>query len=143
MEYADAGKEPPDPQRPGAMLRPGAVTWSADGTTGLPWFAGLAAEDAERGMTFATFLPTMFMVAHVDYVRTVRVLPLGPQQTRLIVDWYVHRDVLGHPALDVERLTAFASQVVSEDARHERGVLLEVEDYVYEFEQWVRRRLGR
>jgi len=154
MEYTDAGRQP-DPQRPHAMLRPGAVTWSTDGGTPLPWFEGLGAADAERGMTFATWQPTMFLVAHVDYVRTVRVMPLGPEQTGLTVDWYVHRDVLGHPELDVNRLIAFGSQVVSEDARvcelnqqgircgrHERGVLLEVEDYVYEFEQWVRRRLG-
>jgi Rieske 2Fe-2S family protein len=154
MEYADAGRQA-DPQRPHAMLRPGAVTWSTDGGTPLPWFEGLGAADAERGMTFATWQPTLFLVAHVDYVRTVRVMPLGPEQTGLTVDWYVHRDVLGHPGLDVNRLIAFGSQVVSEDARvcelnqqgircgrHERGVLLEVEDYVYEFEQWVRRRLG-
>lgn len=156
MEYADAGQEPYDPQRPRAMLRPGAVTWSSDGSTDLPWFEGLGAADAERGMTFVTLPPTMFLVAHVDYVRSVRVLPLGPEQTELTVDWYVHRDVLGHPALDIERLTAFGSQVVSEDARvcelnqqgircsrHARGVLLEVEDYVHEFEQWVRQRLGQ
>jgi Rieske 2Fe-2S family protein len=154
MEYADAGQEP-DPQRPHAMLRPGAVTWSTDGSTDLPWFKGLGQADSERGMTFATCQPTMFLVAHIDYVRTVRVLPLGPEQTGLTVDWYVHRDVLGHPALNIDRLIAFGSQVVSEDARvcelnqqglrcgrHERGVLLEVEDYVSEFEQWVLRRLG-
>lgn len=153
MEYADAGQEP-DPQRPHAMLRPGAVTWSTDGATELPWFPGLGEADAERGMTFATWQPTLFLVAHVDYVRTVRVMPLGPELTELTVDWYVHRDVVDHPALDVERLIAFGSQVVSEDARvcelnqqgircsrHERGVLLEVEDYVHNFEQWVRRRL--
>jgi Rieske 2Fe-2S family protein len=153
MEYADAGHEP-DPQRPHAMLRPGAVTWSTDGETPLPWFEGLGAADAERGMTFATWQPTLFLVAHVDYVRTVRVLPLGPEQTELTVDWYVHRDVVKHPALDVNRLVAFGSQVVTEDARvcelnqqgircrrHERGILLEVEDYVHDFEQWVRRRL--
>ena len=154
MEYAEAGLQP-DPARPDAMLRPGAVTWSTDGTTGLPWFEGLGAADAERGMTFATLLPTMFLVAHVDYVRTVRVTPLGPEQTGLTVDWHVHRDVVGHPALDVDQLTAFASQVVGEDARvcelnqqgircsrHQGGVLLEVEDYVHQFEQWVRRRLS-
>jgi Rieske 2Fe-2S family protein len=154
MGYADAGQEP-DPQRPHAMLRPGAVTWSADGSTDLPWFDGLGKEDAERGMTFATWAPTMFLVAHVDYVRTVRVMPLGPEHTGLIVDWYVHRDLLDHPALDVEQLVAFGSQVVTEDARvcelnqqgircsrHQHGVLLEVEDYVHGFEQWVRQRLG-
>ena len=154
MDYADAGLEP-DPLRPGAMLRPGAVTWSKDGETDLPWFDGLGPEDAERGMTFATFLPTMFLVAHVDYVRTVRVAPLGPEQTELTVDWHVHRQALDHPALKVENLIAFGSQVVVEDARvcelnqrgircsrHERGVLLEVETGVREFEQWLQRQLG-
>ena len=154
MDYGDAGLEP-DPRRPHAMLRPGAVTWSTDGGTDLPWFDGLGEADAERGMTFASWAPTMFLVAHVDYVRTVRVMPLGPEQTRLIVDWYVHRDLAADPALDVERLVAFGSQVVAEDARvcelnqqgmrcgrHERGVLLEVENYVHDFEQWVRQRLS-
>ncbi|MCJ7815818.1 MAG: aromatic ring-hydroxylating dioxygenase subunit alpha [Xanthomonadales bacterium] len=153
MDYRDAGLEP-DPEHPHAMLKPGAVTWSADGTTGLPWFKGLGEKERETGMTFATFLPTLFLVAHVDYVRTVRVLPLGPEETELTVDWYLHRDVVDHPELDVDRLAAFASQVVSEDARacelnqqgircgrHERGVLLERENYVFEFEQWVRERL--
>ena len=153
MEYADAGLQP-DPARPTAMLRPGAVTWSSDGSATLPWFEGLGPADAERGMTFATWPPTMFVVAHVDYVRSVRVLPLGPEETELTVDWYVHRDLLDHPALNVGQLTAFASQVVAEDARacelnqaglrcgrHERGVLLEVEDCVYDFEQWVREKL--
>jgi len=153
MEYAAAGVEP-DPARPSAMLRPGAVTWSSDGSAALPWFEGLGPADAERGMTFATLPPTMFLVAHVDYVRSVRVLPLGPEETELTVDWYVHRDLLDHPALDVGELTAFASQVVNEDARacelnqaglrcgrHAGGVLLEVEDYVYGFEQCVRERL--
>jgi Rieske 2Fe-2S family protein len=153
MAYADAGLEV-DPARPGAMLRPGAVTWSSDGGTDLPWFAGLGPADAERGMTFVTLPPTLFLVAHVDYLRTVRVLPLGAEETELTVDWYVHRDVVGHPALDVGQLTAFASQVVSEDARacelnqagircgrHRGGVLLQVEDYVHEFEQWIRKRV--
>ena len=67
----------------------------------------------------------------------------------------MHRDRVGHPALDVDRLASFARQVVAEDARvcelnqqglhcarHERGVLLEVEDYVYAFEQWLRERLA-
>ncbi len=154
MSYEDAGLEP-DPDRPGAMLRDGAVTWSDDGATDLPWFPGLGDKDTSVGMTFATFPPTMFLVAHVDYVRTVRVLPIGPEETELTVDWFLHRDVAGLPGLDIARLTSFASQVVREDAhacelnqagirssRHERGVLLKLEDSVFEFEQWVRRHLG-
>lgn len=155
MEYADAGLAPADLKRPSAMLREGAETWSDDGAAQLPPFEGLGADDRARGMTFSTFLPTMFIVAHVDYVRTVGVRPLGPEQTELTVEWYVHRDRVGHPALDVDRLASFARQVVAEDARvcelnqqglrcarHERGVLLEVEDYVYAFEQWLRERLA-
>lgn len=154
MGYGDAGLDP-DPERPLAMLKPGAVTWSADGTTDLPWFEGLGEKEKEAGMTFATFPPTMFLVAHVDYVRTVRVLPVGPEETELTVDWYLHRDVAILPELDIGKLTSFASQVVSEDARacalnqqgircsrHERGVLLRQEDSVFEFEQWVRQCLG-
>jgi Rieske 2Fe-2S family protein len=66
----------------------------------------------------------------------------------------VHRDLLDHPQLDVARLTAFGSQVVREDARvcelnqagirsnrHDCGVLLHLENHVYEFEQWVREKL--
>jgi Rieske 2Fe-2S family protein len=97
----------------------------------------------------------MFLVAHVDHVRSVRVLPLGPERTELTVDWYLHRDAVQHPALDIEALTGFASRVVAEDRRvcefnqaglrserHRAGVLLELEDYVYEFEQWVGERLA-
>ncbi len=154
MDYQDAGLEQ-DPQRPHAMLRPGAVTWSQDGFTDLPWFKGLGEKELEAGMTFATFRPTMFLVAHVDYVRTVRVMAVGPEETELTVDWYLHRDTGPLPAAEIDRLAAFAGQVVSEDAhacelnqqgircsRHEQGVLLEPEDCVFEFEQWVRERLG-
>jgi Rieske 2Fe-2S family protein len=152
--YADAGVQP-DPERPAAMLRPGAATWSADGNALLPPFKGLGDADAQRGMTFADFMPSMFLVAHVDYVRSVGLLAIGPEETELTVDWYVHGDLLEHPDLDVPRLIAFGSQVVAEDARvcelnqqglrcerHQRGVLLRLEDHVYEFEQWVRERMG-
>ena len=140
---------------PPAMLRSGAVTWSADGATRLPWFDGLDAAEQLRGMTFADFVPTLFLVAHVDYVRSVRVFPLGPEATELTVEWFVHRGVLGHPDLDVPALVAFGDNLVQEDARvcelnqqglrcsrHEHGVLLELEHQVLEFDQWVRQALS-
>jgi Rieske 2Fe-2S family protein len=71
------------------------------------------------------------------------------------VDWTDHRDDVKHPQLDVAHLTNFGSQVVREDARvcelnqqgilcgrHEHGVLLQRENHVFEFQQWVRRWLG-
>ena len=67
-----------------------------------------------------------------------------------------HRDHADLPDDQVEDLVAFARQVVSEDARvcelnqqglrcsrHQGGVLLGLEDSVFEFEQWVRERLSR
>lgn len=136
-------------------LRAGALTWSVDGASNLPDIAGLGPEQLAAGMTFADFLPGMFVIAHRDYVRSVRVWPLGPERTRLTVDWLLPADTLaGQP--DLERLVAFARQVVAEDARaceinqaglrsraHRHGMLLPCEDGVAEFDDWVRAQLPR
>jgi len=134
-------------------LRPGAVTWSPDGNTPLPHFETLSESDRRAGMTFSTFLPTMFVVGHVDYVRSVRLWPLDAERTRLTVDWMLLPEVLAAQP-DLGRLTAFARQVVSEDARvcelnqqglhcnkHERGVLMPLEYDVLSFHQWLKNRL--
>ena len=135
-------------------LRSGAITWSIDGQTTLPNFPSLGPAEQAAGMTFADFLPGMFMIAHVDHVRTVRVWPLGPERTRLTVDWLLAPEALAAPGLDLGRLVAFAGQVVREDARiceinqaglrsraHAHGVLLPFEDDVAAFDDWVRARL--
>lgn len=158
--YGEARNDPNDlpeghPLRhSGNPLREGAETWSIDGQTPLPFFESLGPEEREAGMTFSTLVPTMFVVGHVDYVRSVRVWPLGPERTRLTVDWMLLPEVLG-AGVDIERLTAFARQVVTEDAgvcelnqqglhsrRHEHGVLLPLEYDVLDFQNWVRKRLG-
>ena len=136
-------------------LREGAVTWSEDGQTPLPWFEGLDEARQAAGMTFATLLPTMFVVAHVDYVRSVRVLPLAPEQTLLTVDWYLAPEVLAEGEVDIERLTAMGRQVVMEDAAvceinqrglrnhpHRAGILLPQEHDVRWFQDWVRKHRG-
>jgi Rieske 2Fe-2S family protein len=138
-----------------SMLRPGAVTWSMDGTSTLPWFAGLSAEQQAVGMTFATCLPSVFIVAHVDYVRSVQLLPLGPERTRLTIDWMLLPQTLASGKVDIEALTAFGRQVVLEDARvcalnqsglhsrrHDHGVLAPQEYDVLAFDNWVLARLG-
>jgi Rieske 2Fe-2S family protein len=140
----------------GPTLRPGAITWSADGATPLPHFPGLGEAERAAGMTFADFMPGMFLIAHVDYVRSVRVWPLGPERTALSVDWYLDPQVLATGEVDIERLVGFARQVVSEDARvcelnqgglrsrsHQHGLLLPIEANVIAFDDWVRRQLDR
>ncbi len=140
---------------PGSRLRPGAVTWSANGQTELPWFDGLSAEEQAAGMTFSSIWPSFYLVAHVDHVRSVQVMPLGPEQTRLTISWMVLPDTIEQSAADVLALTHFGRQVVLEDARvcelnqrglhsirHQHGTLVGQEYDVLAFNNRVRQRLG-
>jgi Rieske 2Fe-2S family protein len=139
----------------GSFLAEGKETWSDDGQTPLPRLEGLTADEQGAGMTFADFLPGVFIVAHVDYVRSVHVLPLGPEQTQLTVNWLLPASTLDSEYVDIDRLTRFARQVVEEDRRvcelnqaglrcnrHHAGVLLPQEDDVLWFNNWVRERRG-
>jgi Rieske 2Fe-2S family protein len=139
----------------GSPLAPGAVTWTLDGQSTLPRFRGLTQAEQEAGMTFVTLLPTMFIVAHVDYVRSVRVRPLGAEQTELTVDWLLPPETLADPSLDLERVTALGRLVVEQDGlvcevnqrglhsrAHEAGVLVAQEHGVYELHRWLRERLA-
>ena len=138
-----------------AGLRKGAVTWSGTGTTALPWFEGLGADERSAGMTFCTLWPGIFIIAHVDYVRTVQVVPLGPERIRLTISWLIGQETLDAGQVDIEQLTAFGRQVVLEDAvvceanqrglqspRHATGILMPQEYDVLAFDDWVRARLG-
>jgi Rieske 2Fe-2S family protein len=146
---------PPSGATDGASpLASGAVTWTLDGTTSLPPFPDLDESERRAGMTFLTLLPGMFVVAHVDYVRTVRVRPLGPEQTELIVDWLVSPAARAGPEFDLEKLLALGRLVVAQDGRvceinqrglrsraHAAGVLVPQEHGVHELHRWVRARL--
>jgi Rieske 2Fe-2S family protein len=136
-------------------LAPGASTWSDDGDTPLPTFEALSEEDRAAGMSFSTFIPSVYLVAHVDYVRSVCILPLGPEQTQITVSWMLHADTLKNQKVDIDRLTRFARQVVMEDLaacelnqrgiksiRHNHGVLMPQEYDVLTFNNWIRQQLS-
>lgn len=135
----------------GHMLRDSAQTWTASGVSELPLIEGLTEAEQIRGMTFATFIPTMFVVAHRDYVRSVRVLPLSPESTRLTVDWLLPAGSMHADPEVLEEMIAFARQVVLEDGRacelnqqglksirHQQGVLMPQEYDVLGFNNWLR-----
>ena len=64
-------------------LRRGAESWTTDGRpVGVP-FPNLTAGDRSLGHLYVTSLPSMFFVAHADYVRVVRLRPLAPERTEL------------------------------------------------------------
>jgi Rieske 2Fe-2S family protein len=145
----------PDPKYKGG-LRAGAATWSTDGqSVGVP-FPGLAEEDRKTGHIYLTGLPSMFIVGHVDYVRSVRLLPLGPERTELRVEYLFSKETLADPAFDKRKVVDFTNQVMIEDADvceinqrglraryHVRGVVMPEEYVIRQFHEWVGQELAR
>lgn len=145
----------PDPKYKGGLRR-GASTWSLDGQpTGVP-FSGLSDEDRRRGAVYLTNLPSVFIVAHLDYVRSVRVLPLGPELTELRVEYLFSGESLSSPGFDLQKIVGFADTVMSEDvevcelnqsglraAPHVGGVVMPEEHLVHQFHRWVGSELAR
>jgi Rieske 2Fe-2S family protein len=144
-----------DPKFKGG-LRDGAATWSMDGkTTGIP-FAGLSAEDRKVGHVYLTGLPSVFLVGHVDYVRVVRLRPLGPEKTELCVEYLFSRETLADPQFDLRNVVDFTNLVMTEDAEvcelnqkglraacHARGVVMPEEYAIRQFHEWLRAELAR
>lgn len=137
-------------------LRSGAATWSVDGRSLGHEFPALTPEERRLGYHFMTSLPSHYMVFHVDHVRSTRLLPLGPEETELSVEWLFPRATLADPAIDVRRACDFSAEVLAEDgavcelaqrgmqsAPHEHGYLMPEEYDVFRFQQWVRAALER
>jgi Rieske 2Fe-2S family protein len=144
-----------DPKFKGG-LRSGAATWSLDGKiTGIP-FPGLSEADREAGHIYMTSLPSVFLVGHIDYVRVVRLLPLGPERTELRVEYLFSPQTLADPAFDMRNVVDFTNTVMTEDAQvcelnqrglragpHVRGVVMPEEYVIRQFHDWVRAELAR
>jgi Rieske 2Fe-2S family protein len=135
-------------------LRAGAESWSTDGRLSAPVFPSLADEDRKLGQVYLTSLPSVFIAAHTDYVRTVRLWPLAPEQMELRVEYLFSPGALASDGFDLRKVVDFADLVMSEDAGvceinqrglhalpHRAGVLMPEEYMVYSFQQWVRARL--
>jgi Rieske 2Fe-2S family protein len=147
--------EDPDPKYKGG-LRTGAATWSMDGAAvGAP-FSGLTEEDRKTGHIYLTGLPSMFIVGHLDYVRCVRLLPLGAERCELRVEYLFSRETLDDPAFDMSKVVDFTNQVMIEDAEvceinqrglrardHVRGVVMPEEYVIRQFHEWVGLELAR
>ncbi len=145
----------PDAPVDGATLKKGARTWSVNGMTCGPDFKDLGDEQKAAGHFFVTMLPSLFIVAHVDYVRAVRVMPLGPEKTHLSVEWLFLPETMAQPDFDLANITDFATRVLLEDgqacemnqrgvksAAFEQGRLMPQEFDVHRFHNWVRAMMG-
>lgn len=135
-------------------LREGADTWSTDGRAQgvLP---GLSEADRAAGQRYTTIMPSVFIAAHTDYVRAVRILPVGPEEMELSAEWLFDREMLARPDFDPGRITGFGTLVMEQDGAvcelnqrglrsgpFERGTLMQEEYEVFLFQDWVRRQLG-
>lgn len=156
LNYADSRTSVPGAAgdlRP--QVAPGFVTWTLDGQTRLPLIEGPSAADRAPGVVFASFTASLFVVAHPDYVRSVRILPRGPERVELTVDWLLPPGVAERYPAELERMYELGRLVVAQDGRvcelnqqglrsrrHQSGVLMPQEESLHEFHEWLRARLG-
>jgi Rieske 2Fe-2S family protein len=145
-----------DDPKYGGGLRTGAESWSMDGKpVGVP-FPGVSPEDRKAGHVYLTSVPSMFIVAHVDYVRVVRLRPLGPERTEMSIEFLFLPETLADPKRDLMNAVEFTDIVMSEDAEicelnqrglralpHAGGVLMPEEYAIRQFQNWVRSELSR
>jgi len=158
LSYSDRRMAAPeegaiDDTRP--RVAPGVVTWTLDGQTRLPPIEGPSDFDRALGVVFASFTASLFVVAHPDYVRSVRILPRGPESIELTVDWLLPRGVAARHPLELESMIAMGQLLIAQDGRvcelnqqglrsrrHRQGVLMPQEHALLEFHDWLRTRLG-
>lgn len=140
----------------GGGLRPGAESWSMDGQpAGVP-FPGVSEADRKAGHLYMTSVPSVFIVAHLDYVRVVRLLPVGPEETAMSIEFLFLPETLADPERDIMKAVEFTDIVMSEDAAicevnqrglhalaHAAGVLMPEEYAIRQFQDWVRAELAR
>ncbi len=145
-----------DDPRYGGGLRAGAESWSMTGKpAGVP-FPGISAADRKAGHIYMTSVPSVFIVAHVDYVRVVRLLPLGPEETAMSIEFLFLPETLADQRHDIMNAVEFTDIVMSEDAAicelnqrglhalaHASGVLMPEEYAIRQFQDWVRAELAR
>ena len=150
MSPPEAPEWTPDgPEIP--LMKAGATTWTADGQPCGPIFPTLTPADLKAGYGFASLWPSGYVVAHIDYVRSVRVVPLGPERTRLIAEWHFSPETLAQPGFDAADVAAFAKIVMVQDGEasemNQRGMrspafkaarLMPEEYDIHRFHQWIR-----
>jgi len=157
LNYADSSQSRPhgDATDTRARVAPGFVTWTLDGQSKLPLIEGPSDADRALGVVFASFTASFFIVAHPDYVRTVRIAPRGAEQVELTVDWLLPPGVAERHPGELEKMYELGRLVVAQDGRvcelnqrglrsrrHRAGVLMPQEESLHEFHEWLRARLG-
>jgi phenylpropionate dioxygenase-like ring-hydroxylating dioxygenase large terminal subunit len=138
-----------------AALKDGARSWTSNGHPCGPEFPDLSRRERDIAHNFVTVYPSIYVVAHVDYVRAVSMIPLSPEITQLRAEWLFLPETLAQPDFDLANVTGFATTVLQEDGaacemnqrglksyRFEQGRLMPQEFEIHAFHQWVMARLN-
>ncbi|MCP5081870.1 MAG: aromatic ring-hydroxylating dioxygenase subunit alpha [Alphaproteobacteria bacterium] len=139
-----------DPKFRGGM-RGGGETWSSDGSAQGHTIAQLTPEDLERGHTYCSIWPNVFIGGYPDHVRIVRLHPVGPEETELTAEWLFLPETLAAEGYDISNVVDFGKLVMEQDATAcelnqkglhaaplEHGVLMPEEYVLHRFHTWVR-----
>jgi Rieske 2Fe-2S family protein len=133
----------------------GVKTWTLSGQSSLPTIEGLTQEEIDLGVIFTSVSGSMYVVGHPDYVRSVRIVPKGPESIDLVVDWLLPNSNVGDNDAAIKSIVELVRIVVQQDGevcelnqrgvhsvRHEAGVLVPQEFELWHFHEWLREKLA-
>lgn len=139
----------------GPLLKSGASSWTTSGASCGPEFPNLTPDQRAAGHHYVTIYPTMFVVAHVDYVRCVSLTPTGPETTRLTAEWLFAEETLAQPSFDAAEVARFSTTVILQDCEvaeiNQRGLkspkfrhgrLMPQEFAIHNFHRWLAERMA-
>jgi len=147
--------ESDDPKYKGGLRRD-ASTWSGSGKAEGVLFSGLTEQERRFGQAFVAGTPSVYMVGHVNYVRVVRLHPIGPERTELRAQWLFPARTLADKEFDLGNIVEFGQMVMDQDGAiceinqrglrsiaHKSGTLMPQEYVIHQFHQWVRASLAQ
>ena len=126
-----------------------------NGEISLPLIEGLSEVDVTRGVIFASITGSMYIVGHPEYVRSVRILPTGPESVELTVDWLLPSAFEVEDEKDIQSIIELPRLVIQQDGevcelnqlglhsdRYDSGILVPQEYELWHFHEFVRRKLA-
>ncbi|CAN5206035.1 aromatic ring-hydroxylating dioxygenase subunit alpha [soil metagenome] len=119
--WREMGLAPADVSFPGGApyrisrlpLKEGYLTESLDGSLTAPLMGDL--DSPESGSLRLITLPNLWAHANCDYAMTTRLLPLGPEKTRVDVCFFVREDAVEGTDYDPERVAHVWKATSEED----------------------------
>jgi Rieske 2Fe-2S family protein len=132
----------------------GARTWTLGGQTTLPDIEGPTEMELVAGAVFASFTGSMYVIGHPDYVRSVRIVPTGPESIELVVDWLLPATTRFNKS-DLDQICSLVRLVIRQDGEvcemnqrglhsrsHRHGVLVPQEFEIWHFHEYLRDKLA-